>query len=225
MEPAALVKLPHFPKEWQLIMDDPLPKLNPTWSRRRKSTEKVFPESALHFRKLEESRAGSVITGREDMLKINAARRLGEVVLLRGTLSGLWCGVHAWDFQLRLLSTYASSFHLFPAEHHSRGILPFSSIPSSPLNHNLQLLTRLGQGSPESERCCGQHEILHSPRMHSHSREGNNQEVHRQSVMRCRSYVTRLALHISGNYSFTSKHAHRFGPLTLQSWHWPWKDV
>lgn len=89
MEPAALVNLPHFPKEWQLIMDDPLLKLNRTWSRRRKSAEKAFAESALHFKKPEASRAGSVITRREDMLKINAARRLREVVLLRVMLSGL----------------------------------------------------------------------------------------------------------------------------------------
>lgn len=92
--------------------------------------------------------------------------------------------------------------------------------------------------SPVSAQCCGPREIHRSRRRHSRSAglEQNHVEAeqgvtgwsqkgksHAQAVKRREPEQHPLLLR--RECCLTSKHAHRFGPPTLQSWHWPWKTA
>lgn len=92
--------------------------------------------------------------------------------------------------------------------------------------------------SPVSVRCCGPREIHRSRRTHSRSAGSKNKTKLRQikelqDAAKRKSHAPAVKrqrpeqppLLCCCEHRLTSKHAHRLGPPTLQSWHWPCKTA
>lgn len=178
MELTARLSLPHFPEEWQLIMDDPLLKLHRTWRCRQIEPAWWF----LIIRTLEElkgARARLLDHGGE-MLKIMQCWRL---FYYESWLLGLWNGTPVLHrlaicvFPASLLTPFFFSSSIFYSfQHHSRDFPHFQShhflfhFQALIVILQLKSMNKVWDLSPASAQCCGQCEILHSP--HTHSRSG-----------------------------------------------------